>query len=68
VPGTRVAGKTGTSDAKEVFANFVGLLPAERPRYVVVVSVLTADQDATGATVAAPLFSRVAAELLASPP
>jgi len=69
VPGMRIAGKTGTSvEAREdgtkvTFASFAGLLPAERPRYVVFVGVLSPGEGATGGKVAAPLFARIASRL-----
>jgi cell division protein FtsI (penicillin-binding protein 3) len=65
IAGTRVAGKTGTFGTSEVFANFVGMFPVERPRYVLLVSVLVLDPRASGAAIAAPLFARVAGRLLA---
>jgi beta-lactamase regulating signal transducer with metallopeptidase domain len=74
VAGVRVAGKTGTADwtapggAQGLYASFVGILPADRPRYVILVGVEsprgTADGDASGGTVAAPAFARVAARAL----
>ncbi len=75
-----VAGKTGTArkvgrngyDDERHLALFAGLAPADKPR---IVAVVTIDEPATdlysGGTVAAPLFSRVAAgtlRLLQVPP
>jgi len=66
IAGVRVAGKTGTGDLGDHSANFVGIVPAERPRYVVLVSV-SARSDVTGARVAAPVFARVARRALGMP-
>ncbi|HTQ06498.1 MAG TPA: penicillin-binding transpeptidase domain-containing protein [Polyangiaceae bacterium] len=66
IAGVRVAGKTGTGDLGDHGANFVGIVPVERPRYVVLVSV-SAPSDVTGATVAAPVFARVARRALGLP-
>jgi cell division protein FtsI/penicillin-binding protein 2 len=71
LPGVRVAGKTGTSNLhdgrgpRRTFASFAGLVPAEAPRFVVYVGVVTARAGATGGKVAAPLFARIAARSLA---
>ena len=64
VPGYRVAGKTGTVDrlvdGRYTSANavsFIGMAPAEAPRYVVAVS--AAVPEGAGGEVAAPVFSSV---------
>ncbi|MGW4945071.1 peptidoglycan D,D-transpeptidase FtsI family protein [Actinoplanes sp. NPDC004185] len=64
VPGYRVAGKTGTVDrlvdGQYTSANavsFIGMAPAEAPRYVVAVS--AAVPEGAGGDVAAPIFSDV---------
>jgi cell division protein FtsI (penicillin-binding protein 3) len=64
VPGYRVAGKTGTVDrlvnGRYTTANtvsFIGMAPAEAPRYVVAVS--AAVPQGTGGDVAAPVFSTI---------
>jgi len=64
VPGYRVAGKTGTVDrlvnGRYTTANtvsFIGMAPAEAPRYVVAVS--AAVPQGTGGDVAAPVFSSI---------
>lgn len=65
IPGIRVAGKTGTSeipgdDGKNAtIATFVGYLPAEAPRLVILAKVDHPD-NASGTHVAAPLFREVA--------
>ncbi|MFI7546748.1 penicillin-binding transpeptidase domain-containing protein [Actinoplanes sp. NPDC049599] len=64
VPGYRVAGKTGTLDrlvdGRYTSANavsFIGMAPAEAPRYVVAVS--AAVPRGAGGEVAAPVFSSI---------
>ena len=64
VPGYRVAGKTGTVDrlvdGRYTSANavsFIGMAPAEAPRYVVAVS--AAVPQGGGGEVAAPAFSSI---------
>lgn len=70
VQGYVVAGKTGTAekpkekgrgyDTDRIVASFVGMVPADSPRLVILVSV---DEPATqhfGAVVAAPAFARIA--------
>jgi cell division protein FtsI (penicillin-binding protein 3) len=64
VPGHRVAGKTGTVDrfvdGRYTTANavsFIGMAPAEAPRYVVAVS--AAVPRGAGGAVAAPVFSSI---------
>jgi cell division protein FtsI (penicillin-binding protein 3) len=70
VPGYVVAGKTGTAekpklagrgyDTDRVVASFIGMVPADSPRLVILVMV---DEPATqhfGALVAAPAFARIA--------
>ncbi|MFI7605127.1 peptidoglycan D,D-transpeptidase FtsI family protein [Micromonospora sp. NPDC049366] len=64
VPGFRVAGKTGTGwrlvDGKKQrgeVSSFIGMAPAEKPRYVIAVFVY--DPDSGGARVASPGFSEM---------
>lgn len=74
VQGYRIAGKTGTSQkydpekgaySRERFvASFVGILPADRPRAVVVIVLDEPRASIYGGEVAAPVFRRVAQELL----
>jgi cell division protein FtsI (penicillin-binding protein 3)/stage V sporulation protein D (sporulation-specific penicillin-binding protein) len=69
VPGYQVAGKTGTaakpdehggySDSRYV-ASFVGVVPASRPRLVILVSVDEPQGAIWGGLVAAPAFSQIA--------
>ena len=69
VPGYQVAGKTGTAakpDAQGVYsdsryvASFVGVVPASRPRLVILVSVDEPQGAIWGGVVAAPAFSQIA--------
>jgi cell division protein FtsI (penicillin-binding protein 3) len=74
VPGVRVGGKTGTSDSSPdcgvcphgvgAFANFVGIVPLDAPGWVIYVGVTDSQQEGTGATIAAPVFARVAKRAL----
>jgi cell division protein FtsI (penicillin-binding protein 3) len=69
VPGYQVAGKTGTaakpdpqggySDSRYV-ASFVGVVPASRPRLVILVSVDEPRGAIWGGVVAAPAFAEIA--------
>jgi cell division protein FtsI/penicillin-binding protein 2 len=73
VPGYRVAGKTGTTivsvptgyDFDTTIASFAGFLPYEAPHISVLVKI---DQPGgernLGGEVAAPVFSRVAADIM----
>jgi len=60
IDGIRVAGKTGTAQSRggRYYASFVGIVPADAPRFVVLVGV----DGVTGAggTVAAPVFAKIA--------
>jgi beta-lactamase regulating signal transducer with metallopeptidase domain len=67
IEGVRVAGKTGTSD--EVggsFASFVGIVPADSPRYVIYVGI-GSKAELSGGQHAAPAFARIAQRALALP-
>ena len=71
VAGVRVGGKTGTHDPEccvegsSTFASFVGIVPIDAPRWVIYIGVGKPNNEGTGATVAAPTFSRVATRALA---
>lgn len=67
--GYTVAGKTGTAQkpnektagySKEVIASFVGMVPADQPRLVVLVMIDEPQTERLGAKVAAPVFARIA--------
>ncbi|MFT3694379.1 MAG: M56 family metallopeptidase [Kofleriaceae bacterium] len=63
VDGVRVAGKTGTARLtdKSNYASFVGIAPADHPKYIVFVG---AETSGTGGQVAAPVAGRVMTRLL----
>lgn len=79
VPGYRVAGKTGTAQIpipggyhpKDTIASFVGYLPAEAPKVIILVKIDRPKSSPWGNKVAAPVFSRIAkraCHLLGIPP
>jgi cell division protein FtsI (penicillin-binding protein 3) len=70
VPGYKVAGKTGTAQKPDshggyssgrYVASFVGMVPASRPRLVVLVTVDEPHGETSGGVVAAPAFAQIAA-------
>jgi len=74
VAGTRVGGKTGTSDDEDCAScaqgagplmSFVGIVPIDTPRWVIYVGVGKPNKAGSGGTIAAPIFSRVATRALA---
>ncbi|HKL27209.1 MAG TPA: penicillin-binding protein [Desulfuromonadales bacterium] len=74
VPGFRVAGKTGTAQkvdpvtggysADKRLASFVGFVPVEAPRLVILVTIDEPQKHVYGGLVAAPVFSRIAGQAL----
>jgi cell division protein FtsI (penicillin-binding protein 3) len=70
IPGVRVAGKTGTAEwtspkgLEGTYASFVGLVPAERPRFLILVGIEGPRGGETGGSVAAPVFARIARRAL----
>ncbi|HEY3436897.1 MAG TPA: penicillin-binding protein 2 [Actinotalea sp.] len=66
IPGYRIAGKTGTSQAFEGggvqknVASFIGIAPADNPQVVVSVVLYAPTSSIYGGDVAAPVFSQVA--------
>lgn len=70
VPGYQVAGKTGTAakpdpvrggySTSRYVASFVGIVPASRPRLVILVTVDEPQGAIWGGVVAAPAFARIA--------
>jgi beta-lactamase regulating signal transducer with metallopeptidase domain len=69
VAGVRVAGKTGTAElpwpgGEVVYASFVGIVPADHPRFVILVGVEAPRGGESGGTVAAPVFAQVASRAL----
>lgn len=76
VPGVVTAGKTGTSDVYSVSegryipgdyaVSFAGMVPANAPEYVVVVTLEKPRTNTSSTYTAAPLFRSIASEVLAS--
>ncbi len=74
VPGYRVAGKTGTAQKIDpetraysdtlFIASFVGYVPADEPRIAIVVILDEPQGEAWGGVVAAPVFRRIAEQVL----
>ncbi len=73
VPGYRVAGKTGTSRkyvpghgyaSGKYFASFVGFVPAEKPAFVLLVTVDEPKGAYYGGTVSGPVFREIAERVL----
>jgi cell division protein FtsI/penicillin-binding protein 2 len=68
VAGYTTAGKTGTAQLVEngrylsgaYVASFVGMIPAERPRYVILVKIERPHGSIYGSQVAAPVFAELA--------
>nr|BFF17682.1 hypothetical protein GCM10025730_12030 [Promicromonospora thailandica] len=64
VPGYRVAGKTGTAQMPAgngwtYMASFIGVAPADDPRYTVAVFLKSPHSSIFGGDVAAPVFSDI---------
>ncbi len=70
IAGVRVAGKTGSAEwprpgaGNGIYTSFVGIVPVEHPRFVVVVGVEAPRAGGYGGTVAAPAFARVVSRAL----
>jgi cell division protein FtsI (penicillin-binding protein 3) len=65
IDGVRVAGKTGTARSRvtgRYYASFVGIVPADAPRFVVLIGV--DGVTGTGGKVAAPAFAKIASRAL----
>lgn len=68
VPGYRTSGKTGTAQMVEdgqyqpgaYVASFIGMIPANHPRFVIYVKVTRPIGSYYGTTVAAPAFAKIA--------
>jgi len=72
VPGYRVAGKSGTSevpvetgyDPEETIASFAGFVPADAPRFSILVVLDRPQKEHWGGLVAAPVFQKLAQQLV----
>ncbi len=72
VPGYEVAGKTGTSQKfidgaysqSKFFASFIGFVPADNPRFVLLVTADEPNDAHYGGTVGGPLFKAIAERTL----
>jgi beta-lactamase regulating signal transducer with metallopeptidase domain len=70
IAGVRVAGKTGSAEwprpgaGDGIYTSFVGIVPVEHPRFVVVVGIEAPRAGGSGGTVAAPAFARVVSRAL----
>lgn len=74
LPGYHVAGKTGTAQkvdpetgtysSSRLIGSFVGFVPAEDPRLAILVVIDEPKKEAWGSVVAAPVFRRVAQQVL----
>lgn len=72
VPGYSIAGKTGTAqipiggilDPKWTIASFVGYLPADDPKFVILVKLDKPQSSEWGSQVASPVFAAVAKQLV----
>ena len=70
--GFRIAGKTGTAqipiaghyDEEKTIASFVGFVPADEPRFVMLVTLTEPTSSPWGANTAAPLWFEITKELL----
>lgn len=73
IPGVHVGGKTGTAQKADAtgsygkgrVASFVGLVPIEKPRYLILVVVDEPKKSPYGSVVAAPVFKDVAMRTMA---
>lgn len=74
IDGVRIAGKTGTSQkingaggysAHGRIASFVGIVPADQPRFVILVAIDEPKTGVYGGEIAAPVFQAIALQALA---
>lgn len=70
--GVRIAGKTGTAqiaisghyDSDKTIASFVGFVPADKPKYIMLVTINEPTSSPWGSETAAPLFFSITKELI----
>lgn len=73
IPGISVAGKTGTAQkadkrgsyGRERTASFVGMVPAEKPQYLIIIFIDEPSKVRYGGAIAAPVFKEVASRVMA---
>lgn len=76
IPGVRVAGKTGTAQkagsndntsgyGNKRMASFIGIVPADNPKYIIYVLLDDLDKNSYGGRLAAPVFQEIAQRSMA---
>lgn len=76
IPGVRVAGKTGTAQKAGLadntsgygdkrMASFMGIVPADNPKYIIYVLLDDLDKNSYGGRLAAPVFQEIAQRSMA---